>query len=145
MRLWHQKLLPYLDRQRLLSQHRECCALRGKGWGKKHATVDYVFTHDFSYLVAYHYLVMDEMTRRGYNHDNNWEDIDYRGLSLPYEKEHTSITLFKLERDASQKEHIIYPEHNDDYLCECINLLKEKNAPIDWEKVKVELGLEYIS
>ena len=49
-------------------------------------------------------------------------------------------TLFKLERDASQKGHIIYPEHNDDYLRECINLLKEKNAPIDWEKVEKNLG-----
>lgn len=46
MRLWHEKLIPYLDRQRLLGQHRECAALRGKGWGKKHATVDYAFTHD---------------------------------------------------------------------------------------------------
>ena len=31
MRLWHQALIPYLPRQQLLGQHRECCALRGKG------------------------------------------------------------------------------------------------------------------
>jgi uncharacterized protein (TIGR02328 family) len=31
MRLWHYKLIPYLPRQQLLGQHRECCALRGKG------------------------------------------------------------------------------------------------------------------
>lgn len=35
MRLWHRDLLPLLDRQRLLAQHRECAALRGLGWGKK--------------------------------------------------------------------------------------------------------------
>ena len=54
MRLWHGDLLPLLDRQRLLAQHRECAALRGLGWGKKHATVDYVFIHDPMLLVAYH-------------------------------------------------------------------------------------------
>ena len=54
MRLWHRDLLPLLDRQRLLAQHRECAALRGLGWGKKHATVDYVFTHESVLLVAYH-------------------------------------------------------------------------------------------
>lgn len=42
MRLWHESLIPYLPRQRLLGQHRECCALRGKEWSKKHSTVDFV-------------------------------------------------------------------------------------------------------
>ena len=45
MRLWHEALISQLPRPQLLGQHRECCALRGNGWGKKHATVDYVFTH----------------------------------------------------------------------------------------------------
>lgn len=69
MRLWHQSLIPLLPRQQLLGQHRECCALRGKGWGRKHATVDYVFTYRPDYLVVYHHLVMDEMERRGYKPD----------------------------------------------------------------------------
>lgn len=37
MRLWHEELISKLPRQQLLGQHRECCALRGNGWGKKHA------------------------------------------------------------------------------------------------------------
>ena len=37
---------------------------------------------------------------------------------------------------ATHKGGVIYPEHNDEYLRECIVLLKEKNAPIDWEKVE---------
>ena len=86
MRLWSQQLLPYLDRQRLLSQHRECCALRGKGWGKKHSVVDYVFTHDPSWLVAYHRLVMDEMERRGYHPDRTWNDPCWRGATLGREE-----------------------------------------------------------
>ena len=43
MRLWHQTLIPLLPRGQLLGQHRECAALRGAGWGRPHATVNYVF------------------------------------------------------------------------------------------------------
>ena len=39
MRLWHEELISKLPRQQLLGQHRECCVLRGNGWGKKHARV----------------------------------------------------------------------------------------------------------
>ena len=66
MRLWHQDLIPKLPRPQLLGQHRECCALRGNGWGKKHATVNYVFDYSPYRLYAYHRLIMEEMTARGY-------------------------------------------------------------------------------
>ena len=39
MRLWHEALISKLPRQQLLGQHRECCALRGAGWGRKHSVV----------------------------------------------------------------------------------------------------------
>ncbi len=61
MRLWHETLIPLLPRQQLLGQHREVAALRGKGWGKKHATVDYVFTHSYYKLFQFHLLVLAEM------------------------------------------------------------------------------------
>ena len=61
MRLWHEELILKLPRQQLLGQHRECCALRGNGWGKKHATVDYVFEHKPFLLFKYHELIMQEM------------------------------------------------------------------------------------
>ena len=64
MRLWHQNLIPLLPRQQLLGQHRECCALRGAGWGRKHSVVNYVFTHKPADLIAYHYLIMNEMEKR---------------------------------------------------------------------------------
>ena len=50
MRLSHEELISKLPRQQLLGQHREYCALRGNGWGKKHATVDYVFEHKQFFL-----------------------------------------------------------------------------------------------
>lgn len=132
MRLWHEKLIPLLDRQRLLGQHRECCALRGRGWNRKHATVDYVFTHFPDNLVAYHYLVMDEMKRRGYKPDEKWYNCDYRGATLGVEKGWTNpkfIQNILLNTQISGEP--IYFEHDDAYLNECLNNLKEKGVYIN--------------
>ena len=105
MRLWHYKLIPNLSKQRLLGQHRECCALRGKGWGKPHATVNYVFTHDYSMLFRYHYLVMNEMINRGYKVNPLWYSPRYRGQLLGLDtSEFTEVKSLEM-----------YPEHNDDY------------------------------
>ena len=143
MRLWHQSLIPYLDRQRLLGQHRELAALRGKGWGKKHATVDYVFKHEPERLIAYHHLIMDEMKRRGYNPDPIWRNACWRGNVLG---EHLAWANFVKASDlaiaANDCGAKIYPEHDDAYLAECIALLKEKDAPINWELVSNGLGVD---
>lgn len=57
----------------------ECCALPGLELGKKHAVVDYVFTHPPEWLAAYHFRVMEEMDRRGYRVDPAWREAAYRG------------------------------------------------------------------
>ena len=132
MRLWHEKLIPLLDRQRLLGAHRELCALRGRGWGRKHATVDYVFTHSPDSLIAYHYLVMNEMKRRGYKPDEKWCNCDYRGATLGVEKGWTNpkgISNILLSTQISGEP--IYFEHDDAYLNECLNNLKEKGVYIN--------------
>jgi hypothetical protein len=41
---------------------------------------------------------------------------------------------------ATKKGGIVYPEHNKEYLRECIDLLHEKLAPIEWEVVEDEFG-----
>lgn len=128
MRLWHQKLLNKLPRQQLLGQHRECAALRGKGWGKKHSTVDYVFTHIPERLVAYHYLVMDEMKRRGYKPNDIWRDANYRGNTLGEDKNWCQEELVDIWYNYKDN---IYPEHNDEYLAECIENLKNKNIYVE--------------
>lgn len=127
MRLWHQKLIPYLPRQQLLGQHRECCALRGKGWGRKHATVDYVFTYAPDELVAYHYLIIEEMRHRGYNPDKTWYRPIWRGSVLG-EVEGWSYqeTVDDIFRAAMDQNEMIYPEHNNAYLLECIENLESK-------------------
>lgn len=69
------------------------------------------------------------MERRGYHPDKTWRHSSYRGTALGYEPEFCGC-------EYAYTREIVYPEHNDDYLHECINLLKEKDAPIDWEKVE---------
>ena len=132
MRLWHQKLIHYLDNKRLLGQHRECCALRGKGWGKKHSVVDYVFKHDLAHLYEYHKFVMHEMTRRGYNVDVRWYDDTYRGKSLPPATMSEIGEYVPLASPEScwPYKFMIYKEHNDQYLIECLLNLKTKGAEL---------------
>ena len=127
MRLWHQSLISLLPRQQLLGQHRECCALRGKGWGRKHSVVDYVFTHIPERLVAYHYIVMDEMERRGYKPDKIWRDINYRGKDLGVEPIWCDEAMFETWRYYKGN---IYEEHDKYYLEECKENLKQKGIEI---------------
>ncbi|KAA8440469.1 hypothetical protein FKV75_03690 [Weissella paramesenteroides] len=120
MRLWHETLIPKLPRQQLLGQHRECCALWGGGWGKKHQTVNYVFTHSPYKLFQYHEKVMHEMQRRGYKPNELWLDPLYRGTKVPpYDSLH-----------AVDLTSPIFPEHNNVYLLECVKNLANKGIEV---------------
>ena len=123
MRLWHQSLISKLPRQQLLGQHRECCALRGRGWGRKHSVVNYVFEHDPEYLYVYHCKVMDEMKARGYHPDETWYTASYRGTVLGYDPHFCGDSY-------AWTNNPVYPEHNDEYLQECLDNLKEKGIEI---------------
>lgn len=120
MRLWHYKLIKYLDNQRLLGQHRECCALRGKGWGKKHSVVDYVFDNSYSKLYYYHLQIMLEMQERGINVTATWFNLYYRGKSLGVTEE-----LPNTQDNEFINTH--YTEHNNEYYNTCVELLKTKD------------------
>ena len=121
MRLWHEQIIHLLPKNQLLGQHRECCALRGNGWNKKHKTVDYVFTYSPYSLFIYHSKIMDEMEKRGYRVSIEWRDKNYRGQKAEsYSNlEETSIST------------PIYKEHNSEYLLECIENLAGKGIKLD--------------
>lgn len=127
MRLWPLAILDQLPRQQLLGQHRECCALRGKGWGRKHSTVDYVFKHPYWFLFNYHVEVMREMSRRGYSHDEDWDIRNYRGKTIRFD---LTIDFADLS-GCVYKRFSIYPEHDEKYLDECIANLAAKGVKID--------------
>lgn len=128
MRLWHEALLPFLPRAQLLGQHRECCALRGLSWGKKHAVVDYVFARPPECLVVYHLRVMMEMARRGYRVDMRWASPVYRGRRC----EPWKINLRRMARLAGQRP--VYPEHGDAYLEECLDNLRQKGIELSLKR-----------
>ena len=121
MRLWHEQIIHLLPKNQLLGQHRECCALRGNGWNKKHKTVDYVFTYSPYNLFIYHSKIMDEMEKRGYRVSREWRDKNYRGQKAEsYSNlEETNIST------------PIYKEHNSDYLLECIENLAGKGIKLE--------------
>jgi len=124
MRLWHQDLLILLPRAQILGQHRECCALRGMGWGRKHSTVDYVFTHSVKRLVDYHQLVLKEMEHRGYKPAQQWYCHEYRGKNtMPWPCDLPSVPYLSAEA-------LIYPEHNDAYREECLANLRNKGVEL---------------
>jgi hypothetical protein len=120
MRLWHEKIIPLLPKNQLLGQHRECCALRGNGWKKKHKTVDYVFSYSPYLLFRYHLLVMEEMEKRGYNVSEEWKDKNYRGK--------IAEKYMNLEEEVIEDP--IYKEHNNKYLDECIENLRNKGIQL---------------
>lgn len=153
MRLWHQKLIHYLDNKRLLGQHRECCALRGLGWAKKHSVVDYVFKHSPILLYEYHLLVVEEMASRGYQVDRVWTDELYRGKKCPCWDRDTLLsnitkddlammllyrhgtldhnTGWYLKTRNHPNDPMLYKkEHDDAYLKECLLNLDSKGAEL---------------
>jgi len=129
MRLWHETLIPHLPRQQLLGQHRECCALRGNGWNKRHSVVNYVFEYPPEQLFLYHEAIMKEMENRGYNVDPLWKNAEYRGKKCdPFDRE-----VFTKGKHID-KNVLFYPEHNEHYLQECIDNLLGKNIHINLDR-----------
>ena len=66
MRLWHYKLIPILPNAMLVSQWRECIAIK-RQWEKgtlKHRLVSYVNNYNRQYFLNYLYRVMDAMYDR---------------------------------------------------------------------------------
>jgi uncharacterized protein (TIGR02328 family) len=121
MRLWHQDLIQKLPRQQLLGQHRECCALRGNGWGKPHSTINYIFNYSLEHLYAYHMLIIKEMEHRGYNVDASWKNIHYRGKICPPLVVVTPLNINTL----------VYKEHNESYMLECVTNLLQKGIRLE--------------
>ena len=115
MRLWHYRLLPYLPRQQLLSQWRECCCI-AKSIAEKdtpnHILVNKIMDYPIDHFYAYCFAVSREMQRRNYK--CNWKNLQsvlYKIVCI-----YVHVELYD-----------IFPEwHNDIYLRECLYNLEEK-------------------
>ena len=111
MRLWHPKLLPLLPDRFVVSEWRECIAIK-RQWEKgtlKHRLVSYVTKHDRQYFETYVMKVVVAMTFRNIKFQSKYyqEIMAFCSNDEPY-----SIDP--------------YPEHNDRYLRQCYYNLQEK-------------------
>lgn len=126
MRLWHKDLIPYLPRQQLLAQWRECCCIARNIFHDgtpNHLLVNKVLDYPDEEFNTYANMVYEEMMRR-YFSVNSERFLKWRkNRKLCY---HTNI--FK-------------GWHNDRYLRQCLANLEEKydcgGIPgADWELIK---------
>lgn len=134
MRLWHEDMIHNLSREHLLAQHRECCALRGKGWKKKHATVDYIFEYPKNKLCEYHMKVIEEMESRGFHVFQEWKNLHYCGKQLGY----SSIDIDKDYKSNDNSYGTIYLEHTPEYFEECLDNLRNKGYSVSKFRLKGE-------
>jgi len=113
MRLWHYKLIPYLPKDMLVSQWRECIAIK-RQWEKgtlKHRLVSYVKNYDKRYLLNYVLLVIQEMNTRDINYQRKyWDEI-----------------ISFCENEDFIRYDLMYQEHNKKYLRQCYYNLEEKH------------------
>lgn len=127
MRLWDYRLLEVLPDEMLISEWRECIAIK-RQWEKetlKHRLVSYVMNYDRRYFMCYVNQVTSELMER---------NISY------------SIKLYLELKEFcnTNNNHWLlnynYPEHNDRYLRECVYNLEEKAIrgiinKEEWQKI----------
>lgn len=129
MRLWHQELLSKLPSvkdykgctNQLGGQHTEIRMILGsiRKHGKvNHSTVNYVNNHSIHHLYAYGLLVIDEMTKRGFN------------VSQEIIQEYKTKEALYLYAHSKNTHENIFDEHNSNYLEECVQNLHRKGIII---------------
>ena len=124
MRLWHKDLIPYLPRQQLLGQWRECCAIArniAKNGTPNHVLVNKVMDYPIDHLNQYAWEIYSEASDRGYKVD--------------FERFANNRTVTGCGHDLMYKDW-----HNGRYLRQCLYNLQEKAdcgaIPEDeWERI----------
>lgn len=112
MRLWHKDLIPYLPRQQLLGQWRECCAIARSidiSHTPNHILVNKILDYPEAHFNRYAWEVHIEMQRRGYN--CRWWLFEKWRINRCYDWELNDI---------------FNDWHNDRYLVQCLCNLQEK-------------------
>lgn len=126
-RLWHYKLIPVLPKEMLVSQWRECIAIK-RQWEKgtlKHRLVSYVMDHHKGLFYQYVWLIVYELKRRNIKYQDKYLNeiaIFTNGNTLP---------------DLCKN----YPEHNYKYFKQCYYNLEEKHdrgiiSDEEWKPIK---------
>lgn len=112
MRLWHYDLVHVLPDKMLISQWRECIAIK-RQWEKdtlKHPLVSYVKNYNKQYFLNYVYRVIEEMKKR----------------NIRYQKKFSQEIRDFCFSDDFVSSSSVYKEHNDRYFIQCFYNLQEK-------------------
>lgn len=129
MRLWSYQLIPVLPNAMLVSQWRECIAIK-RQWEKgtlKHRLVSYVMDYDVELFSNYVRKIVLELKHRSINFQ-----MKYLGEIIDF----CNGDLYICEN---------YPEHNDRYLKQCLYNLQEKAdrgiiTKEEWQKIEDKFG-----
>ena len=114
MRLWHKDLIPYLPRQQLMGQWRECCAIARNIAEKgtpNHVLVNQVLDFPADHFWQYCANVCEEMERRHYL--CKWSALENAMNDVWHYPRVSQADLFK-------------SWHNGRYLRQCLYNLQEK-------------------
>ena len=117
MRLWSQQLIPYLPDKQLGGQWVEIRMILGsiaKHGKVNHSTVNYVNNHPIDYLYAYGLHVAKECRKRG------------RYCNPDFVKSYYSAMAEQIFSIQDKEKCIVYPEHDLNYLEECLLNLEGK-------------------
>lgn len=141
MRLWHKDLIPYLPRQQLLAQWRECCAISkviAKKGTPNHILVNKIVDYPPVHFIEYAKLIVSEFMKRGYKTSeksmNNFIN-NFRYFGNPDELIIGRVT-----------QRVIFPDwHNERYLKQCLFNLQEKYdcggiPENEWKKIEEKFG-----
>lgn len=112
MRLWHKDLIPFLPRQQLLGQWRECCCIArniAENGTPNHILVNKILDYPIEHFHYYAGMIHDEILNRGYECEYS-KFVKWIHIS---ENHCTYNQLFK-------------GWHNERYLKQCLYNLQEK-------------------
>lgn len=115
MRLWHKDLIPYLPRQQLLGQWRECCCIAKNitvDGTPNHILVNKIMDYPIEHFIRYSAEVARCMTNHEYH-------INIDRFERYFEDIMDDIEVLSLSD-------IFNEWHNDRYLRQCLYNLQEK-------------------
>ena len=123
IRLWHYKLIPYLDKQRLVAQWRECCCIAkniADNGTPNHILVNKVLNYPTIHFAVYTNMILAEMKNRGYK-------ISEKSYLKFCENIGCGYSCFDTSANLLIKNNEVFPDwHNTRYLKQCLYNLQEK-------------------
>ena len=129
MRLWHIDLIPYLPRQQLLAQWRECVCI-AKNLAEKgtpnHILVNKILDYPDCHFVEYINRVSQEMKRRGYKVNLKSVEKTTEYVNVWSRKWVEKLSSDEIDELFNKYHKIFECWHNRQYLTQCFYNLQEK-------------------